>query len=68
MTGTYDSDGTMFVDLDSAEFVPDADPATKYTLKNVIVGNKDPNSTRTMTGIIVTFAREPHDDGADERH
>lgn len=58
-TGTYSTDGTLFVDLDSAEYVADADPATKYTLKNVIIGNKNTTTDKTLTGVNVTFSGNP---------
>lgn len=55
LAGGYNTDGTLFVDLDSVEYAPDADPASKFTLKNIMIGNNDKSAGKTLTGITVTF-------------
>ncbi len=63
MSGTYGTDGTLFVDLDSAQYGPvyesDGVTVNYYALTNVIVGNSSPSAGNTITAINVTYNKNP---------
>lgn len=49
------SDPAVYIDTDSAQYGPDADPATKFVLSKVKVGNLSGTADQTITSINVTF-------------
>ena len=63
MTGTYSTDGTVYVDMDSVQystlFASDGVTVVGYALTNVIIGNYNINNSQNINAINVTFDGNP---------